>query len=458
MNKKLLILDDEPSVLEALAVALEDIDCEILKHGDPYTALDAVKAHAPMVVLTDLKMPGMDGMQVLQRIRETAPGTQVIMITGHGSIEDAVTAIKHGAYDFLSKPFKSAEIEVVVRRAFEKAQLVEENDQLRQSLHKARMPVFAEGQSPLFRELLESAALAAQSEANILILGESGTGKEILALYVASHSPRALRPFVTVNCAAIPENLMESEFFGHKRGAFTGAHQDRKGRFQEAHTGTIFLDEIGELPLPLQAKLLRVVQQGEVTPVGGMPHKVDVRILAATNKPLQKMVESGGFREDLYYRLNVFPLKVPPLRQRMEDLPMYAAFFIDKYCRKNHRPPVAIGEDTLRILEGYSWPGNLRELENVIERAIILTRGDEIIPTVLPPELTGGNGDAAHVHFPRGMKLEDIEWMAIQQALQRHHGDRARTADELGIGERTLYRRLSEMQAREGQARETRPT
>ena len=448
MSDKLLILDDEPSVLEALAVALEDLDCEILKHGDPYTALDAVKEHEPPVVLTDLKMPGMSGMDVLRRIREISPGTQVIMISGHGSIEDAVTAIKHGAHDFLSKPLKAAEIEIVVRRALEKARLMEENINLRRSLKKTGLPVFAEGNNPAFRELLEAAALAAQSEANILILGESGTGKELLAQYVTAHSRRAARPFVTVNCAAIPENLIESELFGHKRGAFTGAHQDRKGRFQEAHTGTLFLDEIGELPLPLQAKMLRALQQGEVTPVGGTPHKVDVRILAATNKPLPKMVEEGSFREDLYYRLNVFPLRIPPLRERMEDIAAYAAFFAEKFCRKNGREPLAISPEAMRILEGHSWPGNLRELENAIERAVILTRGDAIVPATLPPGLNGLEEDPLHVHFPRGMTLDDLEWLAIRKALERNHGDRAKSARELGIGERTLYRRLSEMPGR----------
>jgi two-component system response regulator HydG len=293
--------------------------------------------------------------------------------------------------------------------------------------------------------------MAAQSDATILILGESGTGKEILAHYIAGNSRRAGEPFVTVNCAAIPENLIETELFGHKRGAFTGAHQDRKGKFQEAHGGTIFLDEIGELPLGMQSKLLRVLQEGEATPVGGTAQKVNVRVVAATNKPLRQMVTAGQFREDLFYRLNVVALQVPALRERMEDLPAYIAFFLSKYSRKNQRETLSLAPEALGLLERYGWPGNLRELENVIERAVILTPGDTITLKALPPELRNESDHSSPFNFRRGIPLEEMELMIIREVLRLNHGDRAKSADELGIGVRTIYRKLNEMHAREPQ-------
>jgi two-component system, NtrC family, response regulator HydG len=448
MKKELLILDDDTSVLESLVALLEELDYAPIKCNDPHAAIDIVRKQLPEVVITDLKMPGLDGLEVLQRIKSINPDIQVILITGYGSVEDAVSAMRYGAYDFISKPFNMPVIEAVVRRAFEKTSLLTENFKLKKSLQKARIPAFTEGKSPAFRELLESSSLAANSDATILILGESGTGKEVLAHYITAYSKRADKPLVTVNCAAIPENLIESELFGHKKGSFTSAYQNKNGRFQEAHTGTIFLDEVGELPLALQAKLLRVLQEGEVTPVGGPPEKVDVRIIAATNRNLRKMVSAGRFREDLFYRLNVIPLFLPPLRERMEDLPMYISYFIAKYCRKNRKEPLALSPEALHILECYSWPGNIRELENAIERAVILTTGPEITAKVLPPEIRSGDDAAPAVQFRPGMKLDDIELIVIQKVLERNRGDRAKSAEELGIGVRTIYRKLNEIEAR----------
>jgi two-component system response regulator HydG len=449
MNRQnLLIVDDEEGVLRTLEEVLAQPEVSVLSTTSSAEALHLMREKGPAVVVTDLRMPGLDGLGLLKKIREFRPETPVIVITGHGSVDDAVAAMKAGAYDFISKPLSVLELQTTVKRALEKASLQQENLQLRESLRKSRTRSFEEGNSPLFRELLDAARLAANSEATILILGESGTGKEILASYIAGHSPRAEGPFVAVNCAAIPENLIEAELFGHKRGAFTGAHQDRKGRFQEADKGTIFLDEIGELPLAAQSKLLRVLQEGEATPVGGSAQKVNVRVIAATNKPLREMAAAGTFREDLFYRLNVVDLHIPPLRQRMEDLPSYIAFFIHKFCRKNHRDPVSIAPEALRFLETYSWPGNLRELENVLERAIILTPGNQVTEKVLPPELREpGDRSGGQVSFPRGMKMEEIELQVIREALSRNHGDRAKSAEELGISVRTVYRRLNEMQA-----------
>jgi DNA-binding NtrC family response regulator len=447
MKSTLLLIDDEEAVLNALAEALGDLGHDLLTSTDSAEALEIVKAKSPALVITDLKMPGMDGMTLLQRIQEFNPGIQVIMVTGHGSIEDAVAAMKKGAYDFISKPFSVAEIEATVQRALEKARLLQENLALRDKLRKASIPSFSEGKSPVFRELLEASRLAADSDATILVLGESGTGKEILAHYIAAYSQRASQPFVAINCAAIPENLIETELFGHKRGAFTGAYQDKKGKFQEAQGGTIFLDEIGDLPLNVQSKLLRVLQEGEATPVGGTAQKVNVRVIAATNKPLRKMAAEGLFREDLFYRLNVVALRVPALRERMEDLPTYLAFFIAKYCLKNRRETLSVAPEALKILEQYTWPGNLRELENVTERAVILSRGSEITAKALPAELSEEGATLSPFNFKRGMKLRQVEHLVIQDTLRYNNGDRGKSARDLGIGQRTLYRKLLEIQA-----------
>jgi two-component system response regulator HydG len=445
-----LIVDDEQGVLRTLADALGGVGVELLATTDSTEALELVRMRAPTVMLTDLKMPGMDGQALLNRAREVNPDLQVVVITGHGSIEDAVAAMKAGAYDFITKPFSVLELRTTVQRALEKADLLAENARLRDKLKKSLLPAFAEGKNPAFRELLDTALKAADSEATVLILGESGTGKEVLANYVAAHSRRAAQPFIAVNCAAIPESLIESELFGHKKGAFTGAYQSAKGRFQEANGGTLFLDEIGELPLSAQSKLLRVLQEGEVVPVGGASQKVDVRVIAATNKPLREMTATGAFREDLFYRLNVVALNIPPLRHRMEDLATYVAFFIAKYCRKNRRDSLAVSPEALRLLERYSWPGNLRELENVLERAVVLTRESPITAEVLPPELKGEiKASVPKVAFARGMTLEDIEHKVIHEVLAHNRGDRSRSALELGIGVRTLYRKLNEIYAKD---------
>jgi two-component system response regulator HydG len=441
MEKKLLILDDEQSILDSLSRTLSDLGCELILCNDPRKALDLLKTAEPQVVLTDLKMPGMDGIEVLQRVKAHNVDIQVILITGHGSIDEAVAAMKKGAYDFIPKPFNKQEITAVVNRAFEKVSLLAENFQLREKLKKAA-PSFETGKSRAFKDLLSRSAQAANSDATILILGESGTGKEVLAGHIVQNSPRALKPFVTVNCAAIPENLIEAELFGYKKGAFTGAYQDKKGRFMEADGGTMFLDEIGELPLAMQSKLLRVLQEGEATPVGGAAQKVDVRIIAATNKPLRKMVEEGTFREDLFYRLNVIPLTIPPLRQRPEDLHALILFFIAKYCRKNKRPNLSVSAEALHLMERYGWPGNVRELENAIERAVILCLGHQITPEDLPPELSGAAGERAGLMITPGMTLAEVEMALIRNSLERNHGDKDKTSKELGISLRTVYRKL----------------
>jgi two-component system, NtrC family, response regulator HydG len=446
MLKKLLILDDEQSILDSLSRTLSDLGYELILCNDPHKAMELLKAEGAQVVITDLKMPGIDGLEVLQRVKSYNADIQVILITGHGSIDEAVAAMKKGAYDFIPKPFNKQEITAVVSRAFEKVSLLTENFLLREKLKKTP-PNFETGKSRAFRELLSRAAQAANSDATILILGESGTGKEVLAGHIVQNSPRAIKPFVTVNCAAIPENLIEAELFGYKKGAFTGAYQDKKGRFMEADGGTMFLDEIGELPLAMQAKLLRVLQEGEATPVGGSAQKVDVRIIAATNKPLRKMVENGTFREDLFYRLNVIPLTILPLRQRPEDLHALILHFIAKYCKKNKRPNLSVSAEALRLMENYNWPGNVRELENAIERAVILCLGHQITVEDLPPEVSGGTELNTAVRLTPGMTLADVEMTLIRSTLEKNHGDKAKTAEELGVSLRTIYRKLDSLLA-----------
>ncbi len=452
MKKKLLIVDDEKNIIDSMGRALAGLEMEVITSQEPEKALDLVKENIPQVVITDLKMPKMDGLEFMAKVKEFNPNIQIIMITGHGTIDDAVTAMKTGAYDFIPKPFNKQEIIAVVNRAFEKTALLEENFLLKEKLRITQSPNFEWGKNRAFKSLIERAGQAAASDANILILGESGTGKEVLAQYIFSNSARANRPFITVNCAAIPENLLEAELFGYKKGAFTGAYQDKKGRFQEANGGTIFLDEIGEMPLTVQPKLLRILQEGEATPVGGATQKVDVRVIAATNKNLRKQVELNLFREDLFYRLNVIPLQIPPLRQRPEDLHSLIAHFIAKYCKKNKKANLSINADALRIMENYTWPGNVREVENAIERAVILCLGHQITPEDLPDELSNGTGSAMQVNIGSGMTMEEIEMMVIRNSLKKNHGDKAKTAEELGISIRTIYRKMDALVSGDTQA------
>ncbi len=444
MEKKLLIVDDEQSIIDSLKRAFHGFPATLLTATDPLEGLNLAKEEIPQVVITDLKMPKMNGLTLMGKVLEVNPSIQTIMITGNGTIDDAVAAMKKGAYDFIAKPFNKVEILAVVNRAFEKVALLQENFLLKEKLKKSELGEFEWGKSRIFKDLLTRASQAAASDATILIMGESGTGKEVVANHIFSNSHRLNQPFITVNCAAIPENLLEAELFGYRKGAFTGAYQDKKGKFLEANGGTIFLDEIGEVPLSVQPKLLRVLQEGEISPVGGSAHKVNVRIIAATNKNLRKQVELGLFREDLFYRLNVIPLVIPPLRQRTEDLHSLISFFIGKYCQKNKRPNLSISADALRVMEAYGWPGNIRELENAIERAVILCLGHQVTVDDLPDELSQGASGGNQLFIGKGMTMEEIELNVIMNTLKHNHGDKVKTAEDLGISLRTVYRKLEQ--------------
>jgi DNA-binding NtrC family response regulator len=439
-----LVVDDEPSNLTSIRKIFEREGMRVLTAENAKDALEAARKHRVEVVLTDLMMPGPNGVELLRAMKEVSPDTEVVLMTAYGTVETAVQAMREGAYDFVEKPLKRMSIVKSVQKAAERQSLVAENRSLKQEL-KLLTNRDIVGQSPALRRVLDIATQAAPSSATVLILGESGTGKELIARYIHSKSGRASGPFVAVNCAAIPETILEAELFGHERGAFTGAVGKREGRFARARGGTLFLDEIGELSPSVQVKLLRVIQEGEYEPVGGNPVRADVRLLAATNRDLSAEVEAGRFREDLYYRLNVIAVTAPQLRARREDIPLLIDHFLGIYCRKNGRSRLDVHRDALVKLLDYSWPGNVRELENVIERAAVLCRSDAILVVDLPEVVAQATAPApSALSFSIGTPLEDVESRMIRETLRHTSGDKTLAAQLLGISTRTIYRKLGE--------------
>ncbi|HMR07160.1 MAG TPA: sigma-54 dependent transcriptional regulator, partial [Polyangiaceae bacterium] len=403
-----------------------------------------VRTHRVHVLLTDLMMPGINGVELLRATKEVAPDTEVVLMTAYGTVETAVQAMREGAYDFVVKPLKRMTIVKTVRKAAERQSLLAENRSLKEELKllTAREIV---GQSTALRHVLDVANQAAPSTATVLILGESGTGKELIARYIHSKSARASGPFVAVNCAAIPESILEAELFGHERGAFTGAVARREGRFAKAAGGTLLLDEIGELSPAVQVKILRVLQEGEYEPVGGNTVKADVRIVAATNRDLIQEVEAGRFREDLYYRLNVIAVTAPALRSRREDIPLLVDHFLGVYCKKNGRARLDVSRDAMRKLMEYGWPGNVRELENVVERAAVLCRSDVLGIEDLPDAVAQATARSpSALTFAIGTPLADVEQRMIRETLAHTDGDKSLAAQLLGISARTIYRKLGE--------------
>jgi DNA-binding NtrC family response regulator len=380
----------------------------------------------------------------LRALKEVSPDTEVVLMTAYGTVETAVQAMRDGAYDFVEKPLKRMTIVKSVRKAAERQSLVAENRSLRQELKLLTNREIV-GQSPALRRVLDVATQAAPSSATVLILGESGTGKELIARYIHSKSGRANGPFVAVNCAAIPESILEAELFGHERGAFTGAIAKREGRFARARGGTLFLDEIGELSPAVQVKILRVLQEGEYEPVGGHTVKADARIVAATNRDLVSEVEAGRFREDLYYRLNVIAVTAPPLRARREDIPLLVDHFLGVYCTKNGRARLTVPSEVLRKLMDYSWPGNVRELENVVERAAVLCRSELLGLSDLPDAVASATPRLpSELTFSIGTPLSEVEQRMIRDTLSHTGGDKSLAAQLLGISTRTIYRKLGE--------------
>ncbi|MGZ3420716.1 MAG: sigma-54-dependent transcriptional regulator, partial [Polyangiales bacterium] len=397
------------------------------------------------VVVTDLMMPGTSGLELLKALKTISPETEVVLMTAYGTVETAVQAMKEGAFDFVEKPLKRASIVKSVRLAASHQKLVAENKALKKKIEILTSREIV-GTSPALRKVLEVVTQAAPSMATVLVLGESGTGKELLARYLHERSARASRPFIAVNCAAIPESILEAELFGHEKGSFTGAVARREGRFAKAAGGTLFLDEIGELSPQVQVKLLRVLQEGEYEPIGGDTQRADVRIVAATNRDLKREVAEGRFREDLYYRLNVIAVTAPPLRARREDIPLLVDHFLGSYAAKNGKTRLTASKPALQRLIDYPWPGNVRELENVIERAVVLCRGDQLGLEDLPEHIAQGEaaGVAGQITFAVGTPLEQLELQAIRETLRQVRGDKALAAQLLGISVRTIYRKLGE--------------
>jgi len=444
VDATVLVVDDEASNRTSLEKIFQKEGIRVLSADGARTALDLLRSHKVHVVLTDLMMPGPNGVELLRAVRELSPATEVVLMTAYGTVETAVTAMREGAYDFVEKPLKRATIVRSVKKAMEHATLLAENQKLRAEIQALTQREIV-GQAAALRQVLEVARQAAPSVANVLVLGESGTGKELIARFVHQHSPRAARPFVAVNCAAIPESILEAELFGYERGAFTGAVTRKDGRFARARGGTLFLDEVGELSPAVQVKLLRVLQEGEFEPLGGATVRADVRIVTATNRDLGREVEAGRFREDLYYRLNVIALTAPPLRTRREDIPLLVDHFLGLYCAKNGRPRLTIAREALDRLVHYAWPGNVRELENVIERAAVLCQGPELREADLPGTIQDHDGTPESLSFPVGTPLSEVERRLIKDTLRHTAGDKTLAAQLLGISARTIYRKLEEM-------------
>jgi len=440
---RILIVDDDKAALDSLTQVFEKEGFETRAEQSGEAALDALRSEDFGVVLADLRMPGMDGMDLLKAIKAIRPDTEVVIMTAFGTIEKAVEAMREGAYDFVTKPLKRPLVVRSVTRAFEKFALRAENQALRAELEAVSGERTLIGTSPSMRRVLDTIAQVAPSSATVLLQGESGTGKELVARAIHRRSQRSRGPFIAINCAAIPVTLLESELFGHERGAFTGAFARREGRFKLADGGTLFLDEVAELDPLVQAKLLRVLQEGEFERLGGTQTiRTNVRVIASTNKPLAELARQGRFREDLYYRLNVITITLPPLRERTEDIPLLAQHFMGRFAERNRKNIRAISREAMELLLSHDWPGNVRELENTIEHAVVLCRGDTIRVEDLP-DLVAREGTAKqYLTIQLGTPLDEIEQQVLQQTLRLTRGNKRLAAQLLGIAVRTIYRKM----------------
>ena len=442
----ILIVDDDPSQRRLVEFWLQEDGYRTVTADDGMAGLRAFEQHAPALVITDVRMPGMSGLDLLVRIKGDNPDIPFILITAFATVDDAVEAMKLGAADYILKPLKPDEVKLSVGRALQQKELVDENRRLRDFAGESFRFESILAQSRRMRSILEIAAQVARRDSTVLLTGESGTGKELLAKAIHQNSLRADKPFVTVNCGALPENLAESELFGHRKGSFTGAIADSTGKFEAANEGTVFLDEVGELALPLQVKLLRVIQEREIDKIGNTHSiKVNVRILAATNRNLKTLVEDGQFREDLYYRLSVVTIEVPPLRERREDIPLLAQHFAKQFSDRYAIPGLFLTDEALEKLAQYNWPGNVRELQNVIERVSVLARTDKIGAEELPPEIRVSLSRIANISLKlpeEGIDLEQVEKEILLQALERHSWNQSQAARYLNISRKTLIYRM----------------
>ena len=450
MQHTLLVVDDEEVQLNSMAGFLRKQGYRVFAASTPAKALELVRENTIDVVLTDFKMPGMSGVELLAAIKEINPEIDVVVMTAFGSIESATEAMKLGAVDYLTKPIDLQQLRLTLHHVLERKQLLSENRQLREQLASKFRFEGIVSQSAAMEQVLNLAARVANSNATVLITGETGTGKELIARAIHFAGPRKEKPFIPVNCAALPENLLESELFGHEKGAFTGADRQRKGRFELADGGTLFIDEVGEIPPPVQIKLLRVLQERAFERLGGTETlRVDVRVVAATHRDLDEMIRDGRFREDLYYRLNIISIRIPPLRQRREDIPPMVDAFVQRFSQENGKPITGVSREAMDLLMKYDYPGNVRELENIIQQAVVLTRSDIITSDDLPPRVREPKRDEdAAPEFDHGTfteRVEAFEKSLIRQALQQAGGVQTRAAELLGISERHLRYKLKKL-------------
>ncbi len=452
MNKQIniLLVDDEQPIREALLLLLKNAEYRISGCGSGQEAVQHLENEQFDIVVTDLFLPDITGIDILKKAKELSPAIEVILITGHASAETAVRAMKEGAFDYITKPLNIEELRVIITKAIEKQQILSENISLKKQLRDKYEFSNIIGSSPAMQKVFSRITKVIKTDSTVLVLGDSGTGKELIAKAIHSNGPRRDKPFIAVHCGAIPENLLESELFGHTKGAFTGAIRDKMGKFEAANHGTIFLDEIATLPMHLQIKLLRVLQEQEVERIGSnKPIKLDVRIISATNVNLEEEVKRGNFRDDLFYRLNVIPVTLPPLRERVEDILPLVRHFLVKYCKEMDRPLMSIAREALMALEVYNWPGNVRELENVVERTVALTEGDQITLSDLPSNITRSYSEQEELPtrvtsrgVDLGKVLTDIEQKMISDALSLSDGVKARAAALLNMNRTTLVEKM----------------
>ncbi|MBX3438471.1 MAG: sigma-54-dependent Fis family transcriptional regulator [Planctomycetaceae bacterium] len=446
---RVLFVDDEAPIRTVMRAELPRMGHDVTICEDGATALKALEDNIFDAAIIDLKMPGLSGWDVIEHLKKVAPQTEIIISTGHGGMDDAIRALRLGAYDFLPKPSKLVTIANTLKRIADKRALTNKTIALETRLKAVEGTTDLIGDTPAMVRVKTLIDKIAPTESSVLILGETGTGKELVARRIHDISKRADRPFVPVNCGALPENLVESELFGHKKGAFTGADTPRKGLIEVANGGTLFLDELGELDKSMQVKLLRFLESGEVRRVGeNEPFHVDVRIVCATNRDLQEMVGKGTFREDLFFRVNTFEIRLPSLNDRKDDIPNLARALVARHLKRSAVRAEILSPDTIRVLRSHSWSGNIRELANALEHAVILSGGETIQPEHLPITVGGSSGTPHHPfdinNFPRPLSLREIEQEVIEQTLDKYKGDKPRTADELGIALKTLYNKLNQ--------------
>ncbi len=449
MKFNILIIDDEKNIRQGLAAALEMDGYNVLMADNGETGLQLALRGDIDLIITDLRMPGISGEEVLQKVTAASPGLPVIVLTGHGSIDTAVDAMRAGAYDFLTKPLNLDRLSLIVKRALQNRELSLQHHQLKEELDSNKSFESIIGKSAEMQKIFEMVRRVAASKASVLITGESGVGKELIANAVHNLSPRKDNPLVKVHCAALSENLLESELFGHEKGAFTGANARKRGRFELAHGGSIFLDEIGEINQNVQIKILRVLQDKRFERVGGEETvETDVRVIAATNRNLEEEITKGNFREDLYYRLNVVHIHVPPLRERKDDIPLMVSSFLKEFAKENGKNITSIDSRARSALYKYDWPGNIRQLRNCMESAVVMCAGDTLTLDDFPPTISQ-NTAQDFVQIPNGITLEEAEKIYIQESLAVNQGNKSKTAEVLGIGRKTLHRKLEEWESAE---------